>query len=203
MKRYACAVEFKAGSNNEVLVGKCLKVLHGYQCKHQINQIGVTFPDFDDVSIGSTIAFISSDERCLQVLLEQNYFLQMQRLQKFCIHDIALVPECVSEVRFMRDRKRDKQCAGGRQRGIRRGQRKAENAGHEYLPRSTQNNVIHQIQGFHNIPITSSGNTSQVFYLRIQKFSVDERIDGSFTSYGLGNKDALRGTVPERIFTNK
>ncbi|MCW7555914.1 type I-F CRISPR-associated endoribonuclease Cas6/Csy4 [Endozoicomonas gorgoniicola] len=199
MTRHAFGIQFEAGSNNELLVGRCLKILHGFQCRHSINSIGVTFPENSHETIGAIIAFVSLDQSFLLQLMAQEYYQQMQRLQKFLIHDIVAVPDNVLEVRYSRDSKRDKQCAGGRQRSIRRGQRIAENAGYQYQPR--RNTVVSERQNhfFYNIPITSSSNCSQVYYLRIQRHIAEDFVCNSYTSYGLGNKTDKRGSVPDRL----
>ncbi|MGI2026226.1 type I-F CRISPR-associated endoribonuclease Cas6/Csy4 [Endozoicomonas acroporae] len=202
MKRFAFGIRFKTGSNNELMVGRCLKVLHGYQCLHNINSIGVTFPGFSDKTIGEMIGFVSADRLCLRQLMTQDYFQEMVNLKKFFIHEIMVVPDNVSEVRYMRDQKRDKQCVGGRQRQIRRGQRIAKKAGYDYQPRQDKAGSEHQINFFHNIPITSSRDAGKVFYFRIQKYAVDDKVYGKYSSYGLGNQGDGRGTVPDPIFIN-
>ena len=194
---------FLKRTNNELLVGKCLKILHGFQCKHCINSIGVSFPDICSETIGSSIAFVSLDQSIIQHLMVQHYFQQMQKLKKFIIHDIIAVPENVPEVRFLRERKQDKQCAGGRQRRIRRGQRIAEKRGYDYQLLNTQGNSTHSIQHSHNIPMTSSHDATQVYYFRIQRYPTEERECNRYTSYGLGNRAEERGTVPEVIYTKK
>ena len=201
MKRHAVYVQFDPSSNHSLLVGRCLKILHGYQRKHQINLVGVTFPDFTDEAVGGSIAFVSSDESYLKKLLEQHYFQQMQHLEKFYIHGQILVQEATTEVQFVRERSRDKSCAGGRLRAVRRGQRIAEREGYEYQPRRTTEKAVRHIFPYHDIPMTSSEDETKVFLFRLQKQKVDNVCYGSFTSYGLSSKDGLSGTVPEQIFT--
>ena len=201
MKRHAVYVQFDPSSNHPLLVGRCLKILHGYQRKHQINLIGVTFPDFSDEAVGGSMAFVSPDETCLKKLLEQHYFQQMQRLEKFHIHDPVSVPENSPEVQFVRERSRDKSCAGGRLRAIRRGQKIAERKGYEYQPRQASEKVVRHILPYHDIPMTSSKDEAKVFLFRLQRQKVNNVGYGGFTSYGLSNKDSLGGTVPEQIFT--
>lgn len=201
MRRYAIYVQFDPSSNHELLVGRCLKILHGYQCKHQINLIGATFPDSSSETIGGSIAFVSTEDLCLKALVKQNYFEQMQRLEKFHIHNQVRVPEHSSEVQILRERTRDKHCAGGRLRAIRRGQKIAERAGYEYQPRRTVEKTKRHIQHYYNIPMTSSKNNTQVFYLRLQKQKVEKIAYEGFTSYGLSNKEGLGGTVPNQIYT--
>ena len=201
MNRYAFSIQFEPSSNFELLAGRCLKILHGYQCKHKINIIGSTFPEFSDESIGGSIAFVSSYEGFLKDLQQQHYFQQMQNLGKFLISDHVLVSESVSEVRFLRERTRDKNCAGGKQRSIRRGQRRAENAGYEYQPYREEVTSSRRIQIYHNVPMTSSENAAKVYYLRIQKHKAEQLISNGYTSYGLSNQAELNGTVPEHVFT--
>lgn len=203
MKRFTFGIQFQPGSNNELLVGRCLKILHGFQCRHSINSVGVTFPKFCDKTISDIIACVSVDRLCLQQLMSQPYFLEMQRLQKFFFHEITIVPDNVKEVRYGKELKSDKYCEGGRQRRIRRGQRIAEKKGYKYLPRQNPSSRVRNIQLFHNIPMTSSEDPTQVFYFRLQKHAAKNICCDGYTSYGLANQECVCGTVPDLTFTKK
>ncbi|WP_067515289.1 type I-F CRISPR-associated endoribonuclease Cas6/Csy4 [Endozoicomonas ascidiicola] len=202
MMRFSFGIRFKARSNNELMVGRCLKVLHGYQYSQGINSIGVTFPEYCNTTIGDVIGFVAADRHCLQQLMVHPYFQQMQKLKKFFFHEIITVPDNLPEVRYCKDQKSDKYCAGGRQRRIRRGQRIAEKKGYAYQPRYDPSNNERTIQLFHKIPMTSSENPAQVFYYRVQRHETNNISCGGYTSYGLANQQEAKGTVPELVFTN-
>ncbi len=200
MKRYAFGIQFKVGSNNELMVGRCLKVLHGYHYKQSSNSIGVTFPEYCNKTIGSIIGFVSEDQRSLQELMSHHYFQQMQRLKKFFVHGVIAVPENVPEVRYSKEQKIDKYSEAGRQRRLRRGQRIAAKNGYEYEPRRDSAGSERCIQLFHEVPMTSSNRPSQLFYYRIQQHRADTTNCDGYTSYGLANQENAKGTVPELLF---
>ena len=200
MKRFAFGIRFKTGSNNELMVGRCLKVLHGYHYKQSVNNIGVTFPRHCNRTIGDVIGFVSVELLCLQQLMTHHYFQQMQRLKKFTFNEIITVPDNVLEVRYGKDQKSDKYCEGGRQRRIRRGQRIAAKQGYVYQPRQDPSSRERNIQLFHKIPMTSSENPSKVFYYRLQRHEANKIICDGYTSYGLANQEDAIGTVPELVF---
>ena len=149
------------------------------------------------------IGFVSTDRLYLRQLMTQHYFQQMQRLKKFTLNEIIIVPENANEVRYSKDQKSDKYCEGGRQRRIRRGQRIAARKGHVYQPRQDPSSSERNIQLFHKIPMTSSQNPKQVFYFRLQKHTAKNICCDGYTSYGLANQECARGTVPDLTFIKK
>ena len=59
MQRYYFMVRFlPQEANLALLMGRCISVMHGYICKHEIKGLGVTFPAWSDASIGNIIAFV-------------------------------------------------------------------------------------------------------------------------------------------------
>lgn len=115
--------------NNEVLVGNCLKVLHGVCTKYTINTIGVSFPAWGKETIGDKISFISPNQLELDFLLQQTYFAEMVGLAYFSISESTAVPEQCNQAVFRRNQKIDQATPNGQRIRAERLAKRAMNRG--------------------------------------------------------------------------
>jgi len=96
--------------NCEFLAGKCIRILHAFQTRFDLNSIGVTFPEWEQASIGRTIAFASESQGALVTLIQQNYFVRMVEEGYFQVSDVKLVPDdrIYREFIYYRERRLEK-----------------------------------------------------------------------------------------------
>ncbi|MGF1760850.1 type I-F CRISPR-associated endoribonuclease Cas6/Csy4 [Photobacterium sagamiensis] len=180
--------------NNEVLVGRCIHILHGVCMNNEINDIGLSFPNWCIETVGERISFISKDKRNLEFLLNQQYFFQMERLGYFNIsetHPVNTQPE--DDVLFIRNQAIDNSFPGALRRDIKRAERRAFERGEEYT--ATYAPTHYEQEHYHTIAV-SSGSKRTNFRLNIQMVKPNAPIDGEFTSYGLSNKSDTQCSVP-------
>lgn len=196
MKRfYFCIRYLPERVNCEFLAGKCIRILHAFQSRFELRCIGISFPEWSDSSIGKTVAFVSESERFLTMLRAQNYFTRMVEEEYFVRSDVLLVPSelNVPEVIFYRERRLEKETTAAKLREFKRLQRRALNRKVEYKPQQ-KITVQTDIQLVHQIPCgSSSGHT---FNLIIGRLFVPSACCSTFSSYGLGNRSDVSGTVP-------
>ncbi|TRY33961.1 type I-F CRISPR-associated endoribonuclease Cas6/Csy4 [Aliiglaciecola sp. M165] len=197
--RYYRKITFiPADSNHNFLIGKCLKVLHGVNCRHRLNSIGVTFPDWSDESPGNSIAFVSVDSACIDLLIDQHYYQQMQDLEYFEISALKPVPENGSEeIMFSRNQAVDELTPAGVRRKLRRCARRAKQRGENYNAAylSSSEKVFPH---FHKIPMNSK-SSDRNFSLNIQLEMAQNVTYGNYTSYGLSNKSSRKASVPKNL----
>ena len=106
MKRYFFYIRFiPETANTNLLVGRCLFILHGFIKKYQVEGLGVSFPNWTEESIGSTMAFVHCDIELLDKFKGQGYFQDMFDCGFFQISDISLVPSTCPEVKFKRNQR--------------------------------------------------------------------------------------------------
>ncbi|KXI28035.1 type I-F CRISPR-associated endoribonuclease Cas6/Csy4 [Paraglaciecola hydrolytica] len=184
--------------NSSFLIGRCLKILHGFSKRNEINDIGVTFPEWDDSGPGKTLGFVSVSLSHLNLLIEQQYFLEMQKLKYFDISDIKqILGTTHQEVTFIRNQAIDQISAKSIQRQINRSKKRAESRGDIYNPKvETKKNLTFQL--FHKIPMSSSSSGFN-FSLSIQCVKMDETLNDRFSSYGLSNKTNFVSSVPKHL----
>jgi CRISPR-associated endonuclease Csy4 len=180
--------------NNEVITGNCIHILHGVCKRHQINDIGISFPKWCNETVGNEITFISTNSKNLEFLLNQQYFFQMVRLNYFNISTIEPVPTHVeNNAIFIRNQTIDNSFPGALQRNRKRAEKRALARGESYS--APYFPIKHELAHYHTIAV-SSGSKQTNFRLNIQMINLDAPIEGEFTSYGLSNKSDKRCSVP-------
>ena len=199
-KRYYFCIRYTpVQADYELLAGRCISQMHLFMVNNRqtINKIGVSFPDWSDVTVGQTIAFVAEDKEVMIGLSFQPYFSLMVNEGLFEISSVCEVRETAVEVRFVRNQTIGKNFLGSKKRRIKRSMVRAELSGVESsLPVTNEERVI---DSFHRIPI-SSGSSGEDYILFVQKEFVGERVAANFNSYGLATNQERKGTVPELRF---
>ncbi|MFT5760130.1 MAG: CRISPR-associated endonuclease Csy4 [Alteromonadaceae bacterium] len=195
MKRYFFAVRFLPESANvNLLIGRCLFIMHGYICKKNIQGIGVSFPHWNEESIGNVIAFFYSDKDALNVLSQQRFFNDMKECGFFSISSIEQVPDDCPEVRFKRNQTIKKIFPDEKRRRLERLKKRALAQGREFKPEKLK--VAREFERFHQIPVNSVSKSVDV-QLYIQREIGVKYCKSRFNSYGLATNDKHLGTVPD------
>ncbi|PQJ46304.1 type I-F CRISPR-associated endoribonuclease Cas6/Csy4 [Vibrio campbellii] len=199
-KRYYFCIRYTpVQADYELLAGRCISQMHLFMVNNRqvMNKIGVSFPDWSDVTVGQTIAFVADDKEVMVGLSFQPYFSLMVNEGLFEISSVCEVPDSAIEVRFVRNQTIGKSFLGSKKRRIKRSMARAELSGFE--PSLPATNEERAIDSFHRIPI-SSGSSGEDYILFVQKELVSERGVGNFNSYGLATNQERKGTVPELRF---
>lgn len=178
-------------ANLVLLTGRCISIMHSFICKHNIQGMGVSLPEWSDTSIGNVIAFIHSDEAVLNTLKEQIYFQDMQGYGFFELSKVSIVPDDCGEVRFKRNQAIAKIFVGESRRRLKRLKKRALARGDVFNPQKLSISRGH----FHRIAMSSS--TQEEYILHIQKEKVDCKTEPIFSSYGFSSNVKFNGTVPD------
>ncbi|MHA2762762.1 type I-F CRISPR-associated endoribonuclease Cas6/Csy4 [Vibrio harveyi] len=199
-KRYYFCIRYTpVQADYELLAGRCISQMHLFMVNNRqtINKIGVSFPDWSDVTVGQTIAFVAEDKGVMIGLSFQPYFSLMVNEGLFEISSVCEVPDNAIEVRFTRNQTIGKSFLGSKKRRIKRSMARAEllDAGTS-LPVTNEERVV---DSFHRIPI-SSASSGEDYILFVQKEFVGDRVAVNFNSYGLATNQERKGTVPELRF---
>ncbi len=199
-KRYYFCIRYTpVQADYELLAGRCISQMHLFMVNNRqsINKIGVSFPDWSDVTVGQTIAFVAEDKEMMIGLSFQPYFSLMVNEGLFEISNVFEVPDNSIEVRFTRNQTIGKSFLGSKKRRIKRSMARAEllDVGTS-LPVTNEERIV---DSFHRIPI-SSGSSGEDYILFVQKEFVSERGAVNFNSYGLATNQERKGTVPELRF---
>ncbi|HBK3325401.1 TPA: type I-F CRISPR-associated endoribonuclease Cas6/Csy4 [Vibrio parahaemolyticus] len=182
--------------NNEVLVGKCLKKLHGFCKKYKSTDIGVSFPDWAEDTIGNRITFVSQDPMKLDFLLQQHYFQEMKTLGYFSITECMEVPKDCAYASFRRNQEVDESTAKGQARKARRRKARAFERGEDISIREELEKTTFIFEHYHSIRIFSKSKGRE-FPLNIQReLEIPDVENSKFTSYGLSNKKDCQQSVP-------
>ncbi|MCC4834540.1 type I-F CRISPR-associated endoribonuclease Cas6/Csy4 [Shewanella sp. 10N.7] len=181
-------------ANLALLIGRCIKIMHGFIRKHQIQGLGVSLPAWSDESIGNVIAFIYSNEEALNNLRQQSYFKDMQECGFFKISEIEAVPDGCNEVRFKRNQSIAKIFVGETRRRLKRLKKRALARGEVFNPNKSPEPK--EREAFHRIAMSSDGS-QQEYLLHIQKVMVGKQFEPKFNSYGFATNEQLNGTVPD------
>ncbi len=199
-KRYYFLIRYvPEKADYELLAGRCISQMHLFMVNNQqaMNRIGVSFPDWNEYTVGQTIAFVAEDKEMMIGLSFQPYFSLMVNEGLFEISSVCEVPDVAVEVRFVRNQTIGKNFLGSKKRRIKRSIVRAELSGVEpSLPVTNEERVI---DSFHRIPI-SSGSSGQDYILFAQKELACERSTANFSSYGFATNQERKGTVPELRF---
>ena len=199
-KRYYFCIRYTpVQADYELLAGRCISQMHLFMVNNRqvMNKIGVSFPDWSDVTVGQTIAFVADDKEVMVGLSFQPYFSLMVNEGLFEISSVCEVPDSAIEVRFVRNQTIGKSFLGSKKRRIKRSMARAEllDAGTS-LPVTNEERIV---DSFHRIPI-SSASSGEDYILFLQKELVGERGAANFNSYGLATNQERKGTVPELRF---
>ncbi|MCC4788766.1 type I-F CRISPR-associated endoribonuclease Cas6/Csy4 [Vibrio splendidus] len=199
-KRYYFCIRYTpVQADYELLAGRCISQMHLFMVSNRqtINKIGVSFPDWSDVTVGQTIAFVAEDKEMMIGLSFQPYFSLMVNEGLFEISSVFEVPDNAIEVRFTRNQTIGKSFLGSKKRRIKRSMARAQLLDAETsLPVTNEERIV---DSFHRIPI-SSGSSGEDYILFVQKELVGERVAANFNSYGLATNQERKGTVPELRF---
>ncbi|MFT5760413.1 MAG: CRISPR-associated endonuclease Csy4 [Alteromonadaceae bacterium] len=196
MKRFYFAVSFLGNDINETfLVGKCLKILHGFYYKQAIHDIGVSFPDWNNNSIGKRLVFVSINESSLKFLKVQKYFVDMVELNYFLISNIGnCILDSKNSAVFNRNQKVDELTVCAQKTKLRRLIKRAEKRGEIYQPKGRQPSEL-IIPFHHEVPMSSRGNGND-FAIKIEKKDFRESNGNIFNSYGLSTNQTNINPVP-------
>ncbi len=196
MKRFYFIISFLGDDINEsFLVGRCLKILHGFYYRQEIKDIGVSFPEWSNGSIGKRIAFVSSNASSLKFLATQKYFIEMVQLDYFAMSEIGwcLLDSSNSAI-FSRNQKGDSYTASGQRRNLSRLIKRAEKRGEIYKPKTNACGAS-IIPFCHKIPISSNENKND-YTINIEKKGFSEANENTFNSYGLSSNTKSINPVP-------
>ena len=200
IKRYYFLIRYiPAQADHELLAGRCISQMHLFMVNNRqaMNRVGVSFPDWNESTVGQTIAFVTEDKEMMIGLSFQPYFSLMANEGLFEITSVYEVPDTAAEVRCVRNQTIGKNFLGSKKRRIKRSMARAELSGIEQsLPVTNEERVV---DSFHRIPI-SSGSSGEDYMLFVQKEFVGERGAANFNSYGLATNQERKGTVPELRF---
>lgn len=200
IKRYYFLIRYiPAQADHDLLAGRCISQMHLFMVNNRqaMNRVGVSFPDWNESTVGQTIAFVAEDKEMMIGLSFQPYFSLMVNEGLFEISSVSEVPDNALEVRFVRNQTIGKNFLGSKIRRIKRSMVRAELLDAETsLPVTNEERVV---DSFHRIPI-SSGSSGEDYMLFVQKEFVGERGGANFNSYGLATNQERKGTVPELRF---
>ncbi len=181
--------------NCEFLAGKCIRILHAYQTRFKLRNIGVTFPEWEQNSIGRIVAFVSESHGVLLTLSQQNYFSRMKDGGYFHVSDVQLVPDVREHREFIyyRERRLEKATQSAKRRMSKRLQLRAAKAGVEYVPKPEVNERI-EVSFVHQLPGSSSSGAD--FLLFVGRMECGQLQYKFFSSYGFGSRPEHQGSVP-------
>lgn len=181
--------------NCEFLAAKCIRILHAYQTRFNLRSIGVSFPDWEQSSIGRTIAFVSDSLRSLTTLSQQNYFVLMANEGYFLISGVQVLPgdQEYKEFIYYRERRLEKESTSAKKRELKRLQARAIQAGVNYDPKLRESGCV-EIPFAHRLSFGSSSGSD--FLLFIGRLECKKKQPAEFSSYGLGKRPELKGSVP-------
>ncbi len=181
--------------NNEAIAAKCLKELHSFNYEYKTRSIGISFPLWNQDTVGQKITFVSTNKMELDFLLSRTYFTQMTKLGYFSISTAQIVPDDCSYVLFKRRQSIDKATPAGHARELKRLERRALERGEIFDPANYSKNTTHEFHNYHSLKEDSSSGNG--FRLNIQMEQSEDTINtGKFSSYGLGNTDNSSQVVP-------
>ncbi len=196
MNRYFFYIRYLPEDVNcEFLAGKCIRILHAYQTKFNLRSIGVSFPNWEQSSIGRTIAFVSESPHALTTLSQQNYFVQMTEEGYFSISVIQVLPDDqhYEELIYYRERRLEKESRSAKNRQLNRLLKRASESGIHYVPKSVVHKSV-EVPFVHKLPFSSSSGAE--FSLFVGRVDSGSRRPADFSSYGFGYRTVGNGTVP-------
>lgn len=198
-QRFYSKIRFVPDDCDEAfLVGRCIKVLHGFATRYEVNDVGIALPGWTEQSVGRELAFISNQKALINILLEQRYFQEMKEREYFDVSSLKVVEQqSEGEVILTRNQALGEMSASGQKRVMLRCKRRAEGRGEVYVPKTDISKNL-SFEPFHRIPM-SSKSSNRSFALYLQQRSVDKVVSGVFTSYGVSNKSGKVASVPSLL----
>ncbi len=183
--------------NCEFLAGKCIRILHAYQTRFILRNIGVTFPEWEQDSIGRTIAFVSESQDVLVILSQQNYFVRMAEEGYFQVSTVQLIPNDREYHQFVyyRERRLEKEASSAKRRTLKRLQLRAAAAGIEYALKPKVSECI-EVAFVHQLPCGSSSGADFLLFVGRMECSQPQPQPQYFSSYGFGSRPQKQGAVP-------
>lgn len=184
-------------ANPFALSGRCIKVLHGFMHNYNLNNIGVTFPEWSEDNVGHSIAMVSSEASELTTYCRQKPMQIMRSHKLIEIEEVKDVPDNLPRIQFRRSLEAERDSLGDKKKRTRRAIKRARQRGEEYIYDTFQFNE--DLPHHHRIPI-SSKTTDNEFNLLIERiYPVDSSYtqnESPFGRYGLSTKTKFHGTVP-------
>ena len=182
--------------NNELLAAKCMKILHGFNYEYSTRSIGVSFPLWNDDSVGRKITFVSTKRVELDLLLTQTYFIQMREINFLSISETNTVPDDCRYVSFKRCQSIDKTTQSGLVRKLKRLEKRAIARGEPFDPASFKQHETTVLPHYHSLEENSKSKGGG-FRLNIRIFEeTGLKGDNGFSSYGLANTEISFQSVP-------
>ncbi|MFA0415434.1 type I-F CRISPR-associated endoribonuclease Cas6/Csy4 [Vibrio renipiscarius] len=182
--------------NNELLAAKCMKILHGFNYEYSTRSIGVSFPLWNDDSVGRKITFVSTKRVELDLLLTQTYFIQMREINFLSISETNTVPDDCRYVSFKRCQSIDKTTPSGLVRKLKRLEKRSTARGEPFDPTSFKQHETTVLPHYHSLEENSKSKGSG-FRLNIRMFEETSLKGGNcFSSYGLANSEISFQSVP-------
>ena len=198
-KAYFC----DPSSDYFLLAARCHRVLHGFQCRHDLRIIGVTYPQWSEYSVGKCIGFICQDERILNQFSTQPFFHRMHQINKLNYSSVQKVQDGFPEGQFIRIQNPDKFSIVWIERENRRRAKRGLEP-FQSVPRSRSIPHHHSLDvnifqgklsaGSGYRPDISIGKRKR-FNLHIHRECISSQQSGQFSSYGLSGAFNT-GTVP-------
>lgn len=196
MNRYFFYIQYLPKKVNcEFLTGKCIRILHAFQTRFDLRNIGVTFPDWSHSSIGRVIGFVSESESSLLLLSSQHYFFRMKEEGYFDLSEVQPLPGNRERQEFIyyRERRLEKETSAAQKRRLKRLQSRSEVLGINYEPKRSVPKQT-EVPFTHKLAFSSSSGSDFAFF--IGRLTCKERHSANFSSYGLGDRPKIKGSVP-------
>ena len=180
-----------------LLAGRCILCLHQYLYRQKINNIGVSFPEWSDDSLGKRIAFFTLEKEAVFWLRQSSYFQIMADSGLFELSEIQSIERDESlGVAFVRNQQIGKLTPASKARRLRRAMRRAEQRGEEYWPKNSEQG--REVDHYHWIPIESTSSQRE-FALFVQRyeFSSAYLTETQFNGYGFSGKENIPIILPK------
>lgn len=198
MRWYYFVIRYLPNHVDEALLaGRCIVNLHHHLYRQEINNIGVSFPEWSHESLGKCIAFFTLEEDALFWLRESRYFQIMEEADLFERGEIqAIEQDDSSGVVFVRNQQIGKLTPASKARRLKRSKKRAEQRGEVYSPNNVEQE--REIDHYHWIPIEST-SSQRAFTLFVQCYELPaiHSMEALFNSYGLSGKEASPIILPK------
>ncbi len=197
-QRFYFAIQFlPEHADYSLLAGRCIATFHGFINANNSmkNKIGVSFPRWNETTVGNMVAFVGNSSKDLIGLSYQPYFSRMKAEGLFELSNVLPVPNAMPEVQFVRNQTIGKMFVKSKKRRINRSLNRNLHQG-EHNPESREHR---EFDHFHRIPIASY-KSEQEFILHVQKRRSTVIQTEGFSSYGMATNEVWQGTVPDLVF---
>lgn len=197
MRYYFVITYLPEQRDNNLLASRFIKALHKFNGKFQLHNIGVSFPNWSNASVGNQIAFVCEDKKILMKLWKLEDINLMREYGLINLIDISEVKENLhEEVCFIHNKLIDKHTVKGKRRVFKRLKKRALERGElSYTPKHNKNAIL-TVKPYQNILMSSSSTKQENYGLYIQLTSSEKECFGCFNTYGLATTHKWRGSVP-------